>query len=129
MAITHDSDARDDLASKIQSMIDSGAGTATLVFQTADSSAVATINLQNPSFGAPSSGTITLLGTPLQDTNAALTDEIDNFKVVSRNSTVIFRGSVDSSGAAVSPDITLSSTNIGAGDTVEITSLTYTAPN
>ena len=123
MTINHVVAVRNALADLIDTTINTGAGTATLVFETAGSAEVATVNLQNPAFGAASGGTITLQGVPLSDSNAT-GGTVAQFKVNDRDGDEVFSGSVGTSGE----DINLSSLAIGAGDTVEIVSLTYSAP-
>jgi len=123
MALTLETALRDDLANQIDDTINTGAGTATIEFQTSGDVEVATINLQNPAFGASSTGTITLQGTPLQDTNAT-GGTTAQFELNDRDNTKQLEGTVATSGA----DINISSTAIGAGDTVELTSFTLTVP-
>ena len=58
------------LADQIDAEINTGAGTANLKFETVGDVEVATIDFQNPAFGAASAGVITLQGVTLSDTSA-----------------------------------------------------------
>ena len=123
MALTLETALRNDLADQIDDSINTGAGTAELRFETSGDVEVATVNLQNPAFGAASTGTITLAGTPLQDTNAT-GGTVAQFSIYDRDGTKQLEGTVATSGA----DINISSTSVGASDTVELTSFTLTVP-
>ena len=125
MAITHTTTVRNALANLIDDQVNSGTTDANgdLVIMTSGDVEVATLALSNPAFGAASSGTITLAGVPKSDTNAT-GGTAALFKFQNRDNTEVFRGSVGTSGA----DLNLSSTSIGAGDTVQVTSFTYSAP-
>ena len=123
MALTLETALRNALANAVDDEINTGAGTATLEFETSGDVEVATINLQNPAFGAAAAGVITLQGTPLQDTNAT-GGTVAQFSIYDRDATKQLEGTVATSGA----DINISSTTVGAGDTVELTSFTLTMP-
>jgi hypothetical protein len=123
MALTLETTLRNAIADAIDAEINTGAGTATLQFETSGDVEVATINLQNPAFGAAAAGVITLQGTPLQDSSAT-GGTVAQFSIYDRDSTKQLEGTVATSGA----DINISSTAVGATDTVELTSLTLTVP-
>lgn len=123
MALTLETPTRNALADALDALINTGAGTAQLKFETSADVAVATIDLPNPAFGAAVAGVITLSGTPLQDTNAA-GGSVAQFSIYDRGSAKVLEGTVATSGA----DINISSTTIGVGDTVELTSFTITVP-
>lgn len=114
---------RNILADAIDNEINTGAGTATLVFQTVADAALATLNLQNPAFGPAATGTITLQGVPISDTNASA-GTVAQASIFDRDATKQLEMSVGTG----AQDITISSTGIGAGDTVQLTSLTITVP-
>ena len=125
MALTHSTAMRNVLADAVDTAINTGSGTATLVIK--DSSTVlATINLQNPAFGASSSGTITLAGVPLEDASADGTGTADSFDIEDRDGTVVVSGTVTATSGG--GDIELDNTSINATQSVAITSLTYSAP-
>lgn len=124
MAVTHPTAIRNGIADYVVDRLDLGTGTASgrLVFQTAGSVAVATLSLSNPAFGAASSGVATASAIT-SDTNAA-GGTTTKAELRDRDGTAIILCAVGTSGS----DINLSSTTIGAGDTVSMSSLTYTAP-
>lgn len=114
---------RNSLADQIDTLVNTGTGTAQLLFETSGDVEVATINLQNPAFGAAASGVITLQGTPLEDTDAT-GGTVAQASIYDRDGGKVLEMSVATSGQ----DIDISSTSVGASDTVELTSLTITVP-
>lgn len=127
-------------ADAVVDRIDVGAGTAVLRLYSgaqpadADSAASGTLlaefDLPNPAFGAAnSSGTATALGVPLSTTGeagAAAGTNAQSCRVVNRNGDTVFDGSVTATGGG--GNVTLDNVNIASGQTVNITSLTYTQP-
>lgn len=124
MAVTHPTAIRNGIADYVVDRLDLGSGTSAgrLVFQTSGSVAVATLALSNPAFGAASSGVATA-STITSDTNAA-GGTVSKAELRDRDATAVILCAVGTSGS----DINLSSLTIGAGDTVSVSSLTYTAP-
>ena len=124
MAVTHPTAIRNGIADYVVDRLDLGTGTSAgrLVFQTSGGTAVATLALSNPAFGAASSGVATAAAIT-SDTNAA-GGTTTKAELRDRDATAIVLCAVSTSGS----DINLSSTTIGAGDTVSMSSLTYTAP-
>ncbi len=114
---------RNVLADAIDNEINTGAGTATFVFETSGDVEVATIDLQNPAFGAAAAGVITLQGVPLSDTSATGGTTVQA-SVFDRDTTKQFELTVGTSGT----EIIISSTVIGATDQVDLTALTITVP-
>lgn len=123
MAITHATAVRNGLADYIDDQVNGGAGAGTLVFQTSGDVEVATCTFSSPAFGAASAGVITA-NSITDDTNAT-GGTVTKFRIYDGSSTEILNGTVTATGGG--GDIELSSTTIGAGDTVSITSLTYEA--
>lgn len=126
MALVLELGLQNALADEIDNYIN-GQGTAPeLVFETAGDGEVATIvmNATN-AFGAAAVGVITMTGQPLQDTNAAGGTTVQ-FSIYANagQTTKILEGTVATSGA----DINISSTVVGATDTVELTTFTITVP-
>lgn len=126
MAVTHPTDVRNGIADYVVDLIDAG-GAGTIVFQDGGSSdsAVATLTFSATAFGAATAGVATA---------AAITDDtncnagtVTKFTVFSGAADSCFTGSVTATGGG--GDIILSSTSIGQGDTISISSLTYEAPN
>jgi hypothetical protein len=123
MALTLETGLRDDLANQIDDSINTGGGTANLKFETAGDVEVATIDFQNPAFGAAAVGVITLQGTPLEDSNADA-GTIEHFSIYARSGTKQLEGTVLVAGG----DINITSLVIASGDTVELTSFSITVP-
>ena len=121
MAVTHLAATRNGIADYVVDQLNSGS----LIFYAADGTTeVATLTFGNPAFGAASSGVATA-NSITSDTNATGgTTTIAN--LVTSGDSEIVECSVSSTGGG--GDIELSSNVIGAGDTVSISSLTYTAP-
>lgn len=130
MAITHSTAMRNTLADAVDNYINStGSATAAglMVFQNAAGSVLAQIALENPAFGAASAGQVSLsMGAGKSSTNAQSSSDstCTKFEIRERDGNAVIFGSVGTTGS----DINLSSTTIGTGDTVTISSLTYTAP-
>ena len=114
---------RNILADAIDTEVNTGAGTATFVFETSGDVAVATINLQNPAFGNAVTGTITLQGTPLSDTNAA-GGTIAQGSCYDRDGTKQWENTVGTSGT----EIIITSTVVAATETVTKTSYSVAVP-
>jgi archaellin len=85
---------------------------------------VATLGFSNPAFGAASSGTAT--ANAISDDTSATGGTIAKFKTQDRDNSEVYQGNVTLSGGG--GDIELSSLNIIASDTVQMASLTYSAP-
>lgn len=132
MALTHVTAVRNSLAAIISTATDFSTGNASghvMITKTAGTysgvNLLAEIPLANPSFGSPSTGTITALGVPVEDSSADNTGTAVEFKIIDRAGTEVFRGTVTATGGG--GDMELSSTAITAGDAVRINSFTYTA--
>ena len=123
MTISHPEAIRNQLCNLVVDLIDGGASAGRLEFRTSGDAEAATIFFQDPAFGAASGGTA-IANTPMTDDTNAQGGTVDRFAILDSNSTVILTGAVATSGS----DINLSSTTIGAGDTVSLTSLSYSAP-
>ncbi len=125
MAITLETIARDELANALDTIINAGTAPE-LVFETSGDVEVATIILNaTNAFGAAATGVITMTGQPLSDASATggVTVQFSVYQNVSQSGKVL-EGSVGTSGT----DIIISSTTIGATDTVELTTMTFTMP-
>jgi hypothetical protein len=114
---------RNVLADAIDAEINTGAGTATFVFETAGDVEVATIDLQDPAFGAAAAGVITLAGVPLSDVSATGGTTVQA-SVFDKDASKQFELTVGTSGT----EIIISSTVVGATDQVDLTALTITVP-
>ena len=124
MAVTLTTAARDAACNAIVDLLDGGTTDANgdLVIMTSADAEVATLALSNPAFGNSATGTAT--ANAISDDTNATGGTAALFKMQDRDNTEIFRGTVGTSGA----DLNLSSTSIGAGDTVSVSSFTVTVP-
>ena len=128
MAVTLETNARNAACDGIVDLVDGGAGAGTLEFKTAGGTStagngeVATCTFSDPAFGAAATGVATA-NAITDDTNATGGTTTKAYFYDS-NSAAILQCAVGTSGS----DINLSSTVIGAGDTVSISSLTVTVP-
>lgn len=121
MAVTHGSAIRNTICDAVVDAVDAG-GAGSLVFNTSGDVEVATLTFSGTAFGAASSGTAT--ANAITSDTSATGGTVAKFVVKSGAGTTIFQGAVATSGS----DINLSSLAVGAGDTVSISSLTYSAP-
>lgn len=121
MAVTHLAATRSGIADYVVDQLDGG----TLVFYQANGTTeVATLTFGTPAFGAAATGVATA-NAITQDSNATGgTTTIAN--LVTSGASEIVECSVTSTGGG--GDIELSSNVISAGATVQVSSLTYTAP-
>lgn len=120
MAITLSATARSAAADAIVDLLDGG----NILFRTAASAAVAEVTFGTPAFGAASTGVATANAiTP--DTNT-VAGTIANFQVRTAADAVIFEGSVTATGDG--GDMTLTSLTFANGETLSLSSFTYTQP-
>ncbi len=115
---------RDAIANQLDTSINvSGPGT--LEFETAADAEVATIPLENPAFGASSSGVITMAGQPLTDASATGSGSaVAQFSIYDGAAQKQLEGTVMTAGG----DINLTSLIIAATESVELTTFTITVP-
>lgn len=123
MAVTHPSTIRDGIADYVVDSIDTG-GAGSLIFQTSGDAEVATLTFSATAFGAASGGTAS--ANAITSDTSATGGTVAKFKIQNGSAADAgFAGNVQTSGG----DINLSSLSVGAGDTVSMSSLTYTAPS
>jgi hypothetical protein len=124
MAVTHSNAAKSAAADAVLGLLDAGVGdNGLLELQTSTSDEVATLGLSDPAFGAASSGVAT--ANTITDDASAAGGTITKFELQNKAGVAVVFGSVTLvSGGG---DIEMSSVVIGAGDTVRVTSLQYTA--
>lgn len=125
MALTHATVVRNTLADAIDTAVNAGTTNPNgqVVIMTSGDVEVATLNMSNPAFGAAASGAIT--AAAISDDTSATGGTAALFKVVDRDGTEVYRGTVTATGGG--GDMELSTVTIGAGDTVSISSFVYTA--
>jgi hypothetical protein len=125
MALTHVTAVRNGLADYLVDLLDDGTTDAQgdLVIMTSGDVEVATLALSNPAFGAAASGTAT--ASAITSDSSATGGTAALFKLQDRDNGEVVRGTVTATGGG--GDIELSSVTIGAGSTVSISSLTYSA--
>jgi len=122
MAVTHPTAVRTMMADLVVDQLDLDGPPGTVVFQTSGGTTVATLTLSKPAFGAASNGqasAATITADP-----SAVGGVTTKAELRRGAGTPIVLCSVGTSGA----DIILNNTTITAGQTVALTSLTYTAP-
>lgn len=120
MAVTHTTAVRNGIADYVTALLDAN-GVGRLVFQTSGSSTVASLPLSATAFGVASGGTCSA-GAISDDTNA-VGGTMTKAELRDGAGTAVILCSVGTSGA----DINMSGVVVGAGDTVRVTSLTYSA--
>ena len=126
MALILETGLRDALANEIDNYINAGTAPE-LVFETSGDVEVATIVLDGTNaFGGAATGVIQMTGQPKSDTNAAggTTVQFSIYQNVNQGAAKALEGTV---GVSLS-DINISSTVVGATDTVELTTFTITVP-
>lgn len=122
--------ARNAAVNAVVDLIDGGTTNAQGALQFRDASQViASLDLNNPAFGAAATGSAALdtTGTIQGTVTPAGASTIDRFRIVDRDVTTVIdgaSGSVAVSGA----DINLSSVTVNQNDVVEITGLTVSVP-
>ena len=122
MAVTHHATIRNTLVDAVLTAIDQDVGAGALEITTAVDALLVTIPLADPA-GTVSGAVLTFDTTPQIEATASGTGDAAKFIITDNSGDEIFYGSVAASGA----DINLSSIGITSGDTVAITSLTYTS--
>jgi hypothetical protein len=127
MALTHVTAIRNGLADLVVDAIDVGSGVAAGYIEistAAFATLLATLPFSNPAFGAATGGVATA-NAITSDTDADNTGTAAVFKLKDRDAIEVLQGTVTATGGG--GDIQLSSVSIVAGDTVSISSMTYTA--
>ncbi len=128
MAITHPTGRRNTLCNTLVDLCDTG-GTGTegdVIITTGGGTptTLVTINLNDPAFGAASTGTATLDLTGGLTGTAGATGTAAVFQFRDKGNAAVFSGTV---GTATSADLQISNTSISSGEKIEITSFTYSA--
>ncbi len=123
MAIEHEVGIRNGFANSIRTACQGG-----FCVLRAGGAEVATMPLNNPAFGAASNGEITLLVSPVPEDSAATgnASPVDSVQFQTSGAAEVFTGN-EVTGIGGGGDIELSKNPISPGDTVQLTSFTYTA--
>lgn len=126
MAVTHPSSMRNLIADQVTAQADVGSTFAEMVLQDTGSTALVILGMSSTAFGAASTGLATAFAISTGTVIVAGTATKGIIRSSTQNNTVV-SFSVTSSGGG--GDVELTSNILSTGQTVEITSLTYTAPN
>lgn len=124
MAVTHPVAVRTALADFVVDQLDEGTPPGTLEFQTSGDVEVATLTLSTTAFGAASSGTAT--AAAITSDTSATGGTIAKARLKNAAGTDKIICSVTATGGG--GDIELNSVVVSAGQTVSVSSLTYSAP-
>lgn len=126
MALTHTTAVRNAIADVVVDLIDIGATdlNGDFILMTAADVEVATLALSAPAFGSSAAGIAT--ANAVSDDAAATGGTAALFKVQDRDNLEIFRGTVTGVGGGGDIELT-GGVAIGAGTTVSMSSLTYSA--
>jgi hypothetical protein len=120
-AVTHPTAVRTTVADTVVDLIDAGAGAGTLEFQTSGGSECATLTFSDPAYGAASNAVAT--ASAITSDTSATGGTVAKWVQQDSDGNDVILGAASTSGS----DINLSSLAVGAGDTVAVSSLTYTA--
>lgn len=123
MAVTHPTAVRNGIADHVVDQLDVG-GAGTLEFQTAGDVEVATLTFNATAFGAAAAGTAT--ANAITSDASATGGTIAKAKLKNNAGTEKVACSVTATGGG--GDIELSAVAVSAGQTVSMSSLTYSAP-
>ena len=124
MSVTHHINVKEAIATAVLTEIDEDAGAGALVIQTSADATLASLALADPAGTVSAAGVLTFDTTPALSATASGTGTATKFKITDNSGDEKLYGSVGTSGE----DINLSSVSITSGDTVSISTLTYTAP-
>lgn len=128
MALTHSTATRNGIADSVDDSVNAGTADTGGDFVVIDSGGptdLVSIEFQNPAFGAAAAGVITAQGVPLS-ANAGATGTANLFEIRNRDNVVVIDGTVTSTGGG--GDAEIDNTSINSGQTVELSSLSWTAP-
>jgi len=125
--LQHPTLIRDLIADTVVDQIDAGGSAGSLIFYTSNGgTALATLTFSATAFNASANGTAAA-ATITSNTNTGA-GTVTWFEVQDSSGNTIFEGDVTSDDVGTG-SIQLSSVALGTGDTVSVSSLTYTAPN
>ena len=125
MATTHPTAVRTGIADFVVDQIDEGTPPGLLIFLTSGDATVCTITLNNPAFGAAANGVATLDVDPALTSDGATAGTIAKAEFRNAAGTAKILCACGTSGSDINIPGGLA---LATGDTVTVTSLTYTAP-
>ena len=123
MAVTHNSTARNLMADQVTALLDAGATFGRLLMKDSGSTTVVNMQMGSSAFGVATSGICT--AETIVDSTALLAATVVEGVLSASCSTEHILFLISSTGGA--GDLQLSSNILSSGQTVSITSLTYTA--
>jgi hypothetical protein len=124
MAVTHPTAVRNALADYVVDQLDLNSPPGKLIMQTAGGATVATLTFANPAFGAAAAGTAT--ANAITDDTNAVGGTIAKGEMRNGAGTAQALFSVTATGGG--GDIQMNSVVVSAGQTVRVSSLTYSGP-
>jgi hypothetical protein len=124
MAVTHPTAIRNLLTDTTVDQIDLNTPPGKLVMQTSGGATVATLTFPNPAFGSAAAGTAT--ANAIADDTNAVGGTIAKGELRQGGATPIVLFSVTTTGGG--GDIQMNSVTVSAGQTVRVSSLTYSGP-
>jgi cytoskeletal protein RodZ len=125
--LQHPTSVRNAIADTVVDLIDAGSAAGKLKFYASNGgSMLAELTFSTTAFGAAASGVATAAAITADSNTSSGT--VTWFEVEDSDGNLVFEGDVtdDDTGTG---SIQLSSVALGTGDTVSVSSLTYTAPN
>lgn len=125
MAVTHPTAVRQGIADFVVDQLDEGTPPGNLVFRTSGDVEVATLPFSNPAFGSADGSAICTASSITSDSSAT-GGTVAKATLENAAGTAKINCSVTATGGG--GDIELSAVVISAGQTVSVSSLTYTAP-
>ena len=125
MAVTHSTAARNAAANAVVDLLDAGTPPGDLVFLTSGDATVCTIELETTAFGAASNGVATMAQGSGKTSDSATAGTIAKAEFRNAAGTAVIFCACGTSGSDINIPGGLT---LATGDTVTVTSLTYTAP-
>lgn len=136
MAIRVSTATQNAMAAGFAALADAGAGPGTIKLytgtqpttanDTATGTLLATFTLNDPAFGSPSSGTVTLSISPVVTATGVAAGDAGYFRLLDSTGGKVLDGNVTATGGG--GNLTINTVTVSVGVDLSITSLTFTAP-